>query len=230
MPCNNLVICLIKRVQIDNDFQLEYITPLMHDLSRSDEIEPQQNMFLKVFLWCCAVSSALSTPIDHQTSIIERIVNGQTAKEGQFPYQISLRTPNNFHFCGGTLVNSRWTITAAHCTANRNANNTRVIAGAYNRLTGGHRYNVSLMVTHPQWSSVRIQNDIALIQTDLVIAFNDNVRPIGINRDVISAGVQATASGWGLTSVRLSLSINTFIHEYIFSTLEILQRFCSSFE
>lgn len=43
-----------------------------------------------------------------------RIVGGQTAQEGQFPYQVSLRANGN-HFCGGSIVNEYWIVTAAHC-------------------------------------------------------------------------------------------------------------------
>lgn len=161
-------------------------------------------MFSKFIVLSLALATVFSTLVKQQPPI-DRIVNGQTAEEGQFPYQISLRTPNNFHFCGGTLVNTRWTISAAHCTTNRTPSNTRVVSGAYSRLSGGTIHNVSLIVNHPQWSSFRIRNDISLIQTVLEIEFNANVRPISINRDVIRAGVTATASGWGLTTVRISL-------------------------
>lgn len=43
------------------------------------------------------------------------IIGGKNAEEGQFPYQVSLR--NKFskgHFCGASILNSRFLLTAAH--------------------------------------------------------------------------------------------------------------------
>lgn len=44
-----------------------------------------------------------------------RIVGGYTAEEGQFPYMASLRLPQNFHTCGGSILDEYWILTAAHC-------------------------------------------------------------------------------------------------------------------
>ena len=44
-----------------------------------------------------------------------KVVGGTVAHEGQFPYQISLRNRYNRHFCGGSILNHQWILTAAHC-------------------------------------------------------------------------------------------------------------------
>lgn len=131
-----------------------------------------------------------------------RIVGGQTAAPGQFPYQASLRTFGNFHFCGATIVSSRWVISAAHCTENDTPNTVRVIVGAHNRIVGGITMAVSRVVNHPQWSRALINNDISMVQTELFILFSPTVQPIGIGTTAeIGGGVAAVASGWGQTSV-----------------------------
>ncbi len=47
-------------------------------------------------------------------SVNTRIVNGETAIPHSWPWQVSLQEGGR-HFCGGSLINSRWVVSAAHC-------------------------------------------------------------------------------------------------------------------
>ena len=44
-----------------------------------------------------------------------KIINGQRARQGQFPYQ-ALLTIDGTYFCGGSLIDIAWVVTAGHCT------------------------------------------------------------------------------------------------------------------
>ncbi|KAJ2760033.1 hypothetical protein H4S06_001933, partial [Coemansia sp. BCRC 34490] len=46
----------------------------------------------------------------------ERVIGGTVAPEGMFPFIVHL-FKNDQPYCGGTLIDSEWVLTAAHCVA-----------------------------------------------------------------------------------------------------------------
>lgn len=46
-----------------------------------------------------------------------RIVGGTTSEQHEWPWQVSLQLYRGawYHFCGGSLIQDRWVLTAAHC-------------------------------------------------------------------------------------------------------------------
>ena len=45
----------------------------------------------------------------------ERIVNGVRAKEGQVPWQVLIENMATKEICGGSVINLKFILTAAHC-------------------------------------------------------------------------------------------------------------------
>ncbi|XP_058829147.1 chymotrypsin-2-like [Topomyia yanbarensis] len=126
-----------------------------------------------------------------------RIVGGSNAGSGQFPYQVSLRSAANAHFCGGSVINNRYALSAAHCTVGRTTANTRVVVGTHLLNSGGVSHNVARIVNHGSYNSNTLANDVSLVQTASTISFNNLVQTIGLAANFINTGSGALASGWG---------------------------------
>lgn len=142
-----------------------------------------------------------------------RIVGGATASPGQFPYQVSLRTPANAHFCGGSIINNHWILSAAHCTINRNIDNTVIVAGAHSRLSGGVTFPLADIINHPDYHAPTIAWDVCVLRTTSAISYNNLISPIALGSHFVAGGVMAVVSGWGLLSSPGSLANELqFVH------------------
>ncbi|XP_037042385.1 chymotrypsin-2-like [Bradysia coprophila] len=132
-----------------------------------------------------------------------RIVGGEDAVAGQFPYQASIRLLDNFHRCGGSILNSRFILTAAHCTDGEMLvpSNLIAVVGALYPLEGGYSMNVDRVVQHPEWDITVVANDIAMLRTAETIVYSDTVQPIALPTHNIVIGAKVVMSGWGMTSV-----------------------------
>lgn len=140
----------------------------------------------------------------------DRIVGGESAVRGQFPFQASLRNAStDRHFCGGSIIRSNWILTVAHClVASYDPESQTVIAtnradivvviGAVLIRGQGTAHNVSQVELHENYDPDTLLNDLALLRLTEHILFNRFAHPIAIGEGAhVPAGVSARASGWG---------------------------------
>jgi len=136
-----------------------------------------------------------------------RIVGGSAAQLGQFPYQAGLIIilPLWTSACGGSLLNTRKVITAAHCwfDGQYQARSFTVVLGSITLYSGGVRVSSSNVVMHPNWTPSLVRNDIAMITLLSAVSTSNNLAPIalpsGNELNNQFAGFTATASGFGYT-------------------------------
>ncbi|XP_050095976.1 serine protease SP24D-like [Anopheles aquasalis] len=127
-----------------------------------------------------------------------RIVGGSVASVGQLPYQVALLRSGTLG-CGGSLIDARWILTAAHCVYRDGvlipAASLTVLAGTINLNTGGVRRAVARVLPHERYGNFR--NDVALLLLQQPLATSSTVRPIALRTAEVPAGSEVIISGWG---------------------------------
>ncbi len=71
------------------------------------------------YLLACVALVAAGPALDRPTQVNRaqqtgRIVGGDAAAQGEFPWQVSLQQFGR-HFCGGSVIGKNHVMTAAHC-------------------------------------------------------------------------------------------------------------------
>ncbi|XP_053306178.1 trypsin-like [Spea bombifrons] len=146
---------------------------------------------MKCFLLLSILGLAAAFPFDD-----DKIVGGYTCAQNSVPYIVSLNA--GYHFCGGSLINDLWVVSAAHCYQSR----IEVRLGEHDIavLEGTEQFIKSeKVIRHPRYNSYLLDNDIMLIRLAEPVKLNSRVQQIRLPTSCASAGTQCLISGWGNT-------------------------------
>ncbi|KYO37514.1 anionic trypsin-2-like [Alligator mississippiensis] len=147
---------------------------------------------MKVLLILACLGAAVAFPLDDD----DKIVGGYTCPKGSVPYQVSLNA--GYHFCGGSLINQQWVLSAAHCYKSR----IEVRLGEYNinELDNTEEYIASAkVIRHPNYNPRTIDNDIMLIKLKTPAVLTKNVGIVPLPTSCVLPGTECLISGWGNT-------------------------------
>lgn len=149
---------------------------------------------------------------------IPRVVGGTGADPGQFPWQVALvgdgASPYDTLQCGGSIINERWILTAAHCAG---TDLMTVVVGASDLTdtSAAQILTVKQWIVHPDYvdadfaqaGEIGYDNDVALIELETPIDFaacGSNCATIDVvtpenETSVMALSSSAYVSGWGET-------------------------------
>ncbi|KAG6458171.1 trypsin, alkaline B-like [Manduca sexta] len=145
-------------------------------------------------------------------TVPQRIVGGSVTTINNYPSIVALlRTwdwSQWWQSCGGSIINNRHILTAAHCPHGDAVGMWRVRVGSTFANSGGVVHNVNHHAIHHNYNRWSLDNDIAILRLASNIGFNQNAQPgsfAGGNYHV--ADNQAVwAAGWGHTQFQGSPS------------------------
>jgi len=153
-----------------------------------------------------------------------RIFGGRPAQKNKYPWMTRLRWKN--YICGGSLINSRWILTAAHCVSecdregrncvDHQTSDIKVFLGDHNKNILEDQeiqVDISNITKHPDYRGLIVDfgsapvHDIALLKLtedfDFTNDAHHHIRPICLPGDNTQkyVGWEATVAGWGRTGL-----------------------------
>jgi len=132
------------------------------------------------------------------------IVGGvEVNPEFKYPFTCAMEYNVGGQFCGGSLVDENFVLTAAHCSVGLNPNTVRVVCRRHDlsrsvSAEGAVQRSISRITVHPSYNRLTLDNDVALWQLSSAIT---NVAIASLDEDgsYSPVGVTSTVVGWGAT-------------------------------
>ncbi len=183
-------------------------------ISKGECMKPRSRKFVSFLIMLALLVSAAATRVfasPDQPAVPNaprhgEIVGGQPADPHEYPWQVWMLTSSSW--CGGSLIDPSWVVTAGHCAKDVAASSIRVGLGLHDRYQSPNTeqwLSVDRVIVHPGfgWD---YDDDIALLHLVTPAQLNEFVQviPLVSQDEAISDGTPTTITGWGETGAGVS--------------------------
>lgn len=170
---------------------------------------------MKLTILLVALSATIAATVGSECEcglerVENRIIRGKEAAPNRYPWMVymTMKSPQGMSACGGTIINDRFVMTAAHCVVNSVPSGINVYPlihrkpNAFSMFLGIGSVAVKTIHIHREYyEKTNTMNDIALLEMKGKFKFNSEFGPVCLpSFKEVTTDTQLKAIGWGIVN------------------------------